>query len=284
MIRYRKSQVFITLALAAGLIFTLPVPALAQSKDKADTGNRPTIGTKLIKGKVSTITSDNHSFVVAENTTSSKTIKVDANTKYYLVQAGPYALNIRERVQEQIQDFRNNGPNNMNQRGLGDKNKPPEPEDEVDSALNNPILEQGLNENWHGPKGFLDKLKSWLGGWHGFGNKADFSDLSPGDGVIVRIMPNENLAKQVLIIKPSSLKKISGKIISVTSDNFTVRSDSSADVVFTVGENTSVELKGALCLATGQWVSVIYKTQPSGSNLAMTVKAWKQKPAATSNS
>jgi hypothetical protein len=129
-----------------------------------------------------------------------------------------------------------------------------------------------------GPRGTFDRIKSWLGRWHGFGEKVSFKDIEVGDGVIVRVMPNETLAKQVFIVKPSNVKRISGKITSIAGNTFTVRPDSGADVILTIDNNTIVELKGSIGLGVGQWVSVVYKAPATGTNLVITVKASLQKP------
>lgn len=261
-IKSRSTQIVSALTLVMALVLSLSVPAMAKSRDKGITETPKNFQMHSIKGKVNLVASNSLSFVVAENATSTITIKVDSNTKYYMVKAGQYAKGIKDQVQQRVQDFKNNGPNN----------------DEVYSAICNSELEQGLLRNWQGHRNAFDKIKSWFGGWRGFGEKAAFSDLEIGDGVIVQVMPNETLAKQVLIVKPSNIKKISGTIQSITGNTFIVRPDSGTDIILTIDSNTIVELKGSMGLSGGQWVSVVYKVPVSGSNLAITVKATLQKP------
>jgi hypothetical protein len=262
LIKSKSIQLIGGLALVIGLLFSLSVPALAESRGKSNTHTLDDIQIHFIKGKVNTIASDNLSFVVAENATSTVNIKVDSNTKYYMVKASQYSKEIKQQLQ----------------RGLGKKTGRNEADDELSSATNNPELEQGLLSNLQGPRGTFDRIKSWLGKWRGFGEKASFKDIEVGDGVIVRVMPNETLAKQVLIVKPSNVKRISGKIASIAGNTFTVHPDSGADVILAIDNNAIVELKGSMGLGLDQWVSVVYKAPATGTNLVITAKASLQKP------
>jgi hypothetical protein len=53
-------------------------------------------------------------------------------------------------------------------------------------------------------------------------NYFHLSDIAVSDGITVRTMPNRTLAEQFPIIKPSNIKKISGKISNVGVSTFTV--------------------------------------------------------------
>lgn len=270
-IRSRITQTVIALGLVIGLVCGASVPTMAKDDNQNGNGTDRGIQMTIIKGKVAKITTATDgsgvSFDVTKKDASTVTVNVDSNTKYYKVEAGPYVTGVMDKVQ----------------RGLGNKNGQTESattnDDEVNSAIVNPELEQGLNRNSQGPQGILDRVRSWFGGWHGFGKDAVFNDIEVGDGVIVSVMPNETLAKQVLIIKPSNIKQISGKIGSVGTNTFTVTPTDTkvAAVILTIDENTSVMIKGAIGITNGQWATVVYKAQSNG-NLAITVKVTLKEP------
>jgi hypothetical protein len=285
-------RAIMALALVVGLVCAMALPVMAKDNgnSKSETVNKVQLNT--IKGKVDSKTNRN-TFIIVDNNNNQTVVTVDNNTKYYLVQAAPFASTIKAKVQDKIQNFKNNQqennqgnmPNNMNQRGLGDKSGLPattvasndNQDDELDLAMENEDLERGLIGNEQGPQGFFDKIKSWFGGWPKFGQKASFADLEVGDGVIARIMPNETLAKQVLIIKPSNIKKVSGIVEAVADDSFTVNSETGDKVNLTFNLDTRVTLKGAIAITEGQWATVVYKARDK-DNLAVLVDVLLQKP------
>jgi hypothetical protein len=287
-------KVALVFVLVVGLICSLALPAMAKNEGKGNPDTSNLVKVNTIKGKVESKAEDGSSFVVTDLGDNQTTIKVDSNTKYYLVQAAPFGAAIKNKIQDKIQDFKNtppgnpqnnkpdNMPNNMNQRGLGNKNGQigtvNEEDDDLDMAMENPELEQGLIQNEQGPQGFFNKIKSWFGGWPSFGKAASFEDLEIGDGVVIRVMPNENLAKQVLIVKPSNIKKVIGIIDTVGSDSFMVTPEGGESVTLTFNSDTRVMLKGAIAMAAGQWATVIYKVTDS-TNLAVVVDVLLEKPA-----
>jgi hypothetical protein len=279
----RLIQITIALFLVIVLVVGTSVTAMAQENNQGNTATFRSIQMSTIKGKVSEPAPVGNTFVVTRNDNTTVTITTDENTKYYKVQAGPYAIRPVGIMQQRVKDFKDNKPNNFNQRGMGDNDLQDEPpasnDDEVDTALDNLELEQGLSRNWQGPQGIFDRFKSWFGSWRGFGENAAFTDITVGDGIIVRTMPNETLAKQVLIIKPSNIKKISGKISNVGVSTFTViPADTSViPIVLTIDKNTSVSFKGAIGMVADQWATVVYKVQSTG-NLAITVNVALEEP------
>lgn len=291
-------KVAIAFVLVVGLICSLALPAMAKNEGKANPDTSNFVRVNTIKGKVESKSEDGSSFVITDQGDNQTTIKVDSNTRYYLVQAAPFSMAIKNKIQDQIQDkvqeFKNNlpvnpknnkpdiMPNNLNQRGLGNKNGQlglvNEVADDLDLAMENPELEQGLIKNEQGPQGLFNKIKSFFGGWPSFGKAASFEDLKIGDGVIIRVMPNENLAKQVLIVKPSNIKKVNGIIETVNNDSFVVNPEEGDNVVLTFNSDTRVMLKGAIAMAAGQWATVVYKVT-ADTNLAVVVDVLLEKPA-----
>jgi hypothetical protein len=262
----RVFQVTLAFMIVMGLVCAMASPAIAKNNAKPDTAKA--IQMRIVKGEIESKDSINKSFVIIDNTDKRTSVTVDDNTKYYIIQAAPFALAIKEKVKDKIQ-------NNLSQRGPGSNNGQV---DELDYALENPELEQGLIKNEQSLQGFFNKFRSWFSGWPRFGQKADFDDLEAGDGVMVRLMPDEDLATQVLIIKPSSIKRISGVIEGVDNVSFTVNPEEGDNVTLSFDENTQVALKGAIAIADGQWATVVYKAEEN-DNLAIKVDVLLQKPA-----
>lgn len=292
------SKVMIAFILVVGLICAMASPAMAKNNSNSKPETAKAIQMRTIKGELESKDAIGKSFVIIDKSENQTTVAVDNNTKYYLVKAAPFALAIKEKVQDKVQNFKDNKqvnqqdfkprslPNNMNQRGLGSNNGQTEANnttneselDELDYAMENPELEQGLIRNEQGAQGFFNKVKSWFGGLPRFGQKAGFNDLEAGDGLIIRLMPNEDLATQVLIIRPSNIKKISGLVEKVGSVTFTVNPEQGDNVTLTFNADTQVMLKGALAIADGQWATVVYKARDN-DNLAVKVDILLRKPA-----
>jgi hypothetical protein len=170
------------------------------------------------------------------------------------------------------QDSKTKGNNSINQRGEGNKNTQPTTTpattptntaviDEANDPEELPEMEAGLQVNVEANQGFMGKFKAIFNRGPKFGQNAAFTDLVVGDGVVVNIMPNENLAKQVLIVKPSNLKNVKGEITNVTATTFTVTAADNTNMTLKWDANTSVTIKGAVLMITGQWAQVVYNSE-----------------------
>jgi hypothetical protein len=84
-------KIGIALALVAVLVISMTVPALAKGGDKAAaraTGVTANV-VKVIKGKVTAVDTAANTFAVQPATGDAVTIKMDNNTRFYQVNAGP---------------------------------------------------------------------------------------------------------------------------------------------------------------------------------------------------
>jgi hypothetical protein len=276
-----KSKMFRTLTglvmvLVLGLAMALPAMAEATATPTT-TANDANLN--LVRGKVAAIAADGKSFEVLTAASAVVVISVDGNTKYYLVNGTAAAVEqvktrVQERVKEKQQNIKNNKNNVENQRGNGD-NKGKNKENQVvaqtsqTTAVNeddvnyeeDTDMEEVLNANAENQQGVWGKFKSVFNRNPKMGQKAAFADLVVGDGVLVKVMPNENLAKQVLIIKASDIKTVKGDITAVTDTTFTITpKDTTIDpVVLKWDANSRVIIKGAVSIKTGQYAVAVYK-------------------------
>lgn len=273
----------LVLTLVVTLIVALALPVMANDSNPA-VSSTDNPGFNIIKGKVVSIASDKLSFQVTQHDGSAVAIQVDTNTRYFKIESTPSAVKemkakVQERWQEKKGETQEKGQNRFNERGLGNKSgqtlqNTPDPTESIDEddIEETPEAEECLAANTEAPKGWFNKIKSWFNRSPKFGQNAGFEDIQVGDGVLVRVMPNENLAKQVLIVKASNIKTVKGQIGSIGANSFVINTNTTPSETLTLvwNENTSVILKGAIGLEQGQSVRVVYKVE-GDTILALTV-------------
>ncbi len=105
---------------------------------------------------------------------------------------------------------------------------------------------------------------------HRFGEEAEFSDITVGDAVVVKLAEGDNLAQVVLIVTPTNYSSVSGTIESVSSESgtITIAPDVGGSITLNYNENTEFILKGIIQVEAGQSARVIYD---SDNMLAKTV-------------
>jgi hypothetical protein len=270
------------LVLAVALICGVALPVLAQGNKNSVPSTTNMAPPKFIKGTVTTIDTGKTFFDVQTQDTNPVRIKVDNTTKYYQA-----TINIKEaqtvlkdQVQKELppkaakaQEKLNKQPANKNNgRDSGNKNGPAE--DKGAAFQNNAAFEQELLTNLDTPRGLWGKVESFFHKNPKLGQKAVFEDIQLGDIVVVQVTPNENLAKQVMIIKTSNIKTIKGTITAVTETSFTITpaQGQGEAVTLTWDANTRVNIKGNVSLKIGQVVSATY-TVNGDAKIAKTVNA-----------
>ncbi len=262
------------LVLVVLLTLTTVLPVLA-----ADTASlKPAIKAEspnLVKGKVSSIATDQKSFELLNAAGDIVVISVDKNTQYFLVNSlSTVITRIKEKVQaqpkekkENIQEIRNDKPAVAGQKVKNVKNANSISTSQIaDAGLDidyeeDPLMEEELKAVTPSAKGTWAKLNSLINRNPNAGHKAAFSDLAVGDGVVVKVMPDGNLAKQVLMIKVPNIKIIKGEVTEVTSDSFTITPKNAAvdPVSLKWDANSRIVIKGAISLKTGQYAVAVYK-------------------------
>jgi hypothetical protein len=111
-----------------------------------------------------------------------------------------------------------------------------------------------------------------------FTQKATFDDIAVGAGVAVRAVPGEDnpLAKLVLIIEPTTYKRVIGTITDVSLVNKTITiapADGNNDIILNYNEKTGFILRGTPSLQKDERVVAIYMEKDDGTLLAKRVMA-----------
>ncbi|HSW57261.1 MAG TPA: hypothetical protein VLH15_02550, partial [Dehalococcoidales bacterium] len=239
----RKSGILKTalvLSLTLILCLALVIPAMAGDSTKTPAAAAAS-AKNLVKGKIASIADDQKTFEVLTSNGSVVVISVDSETRYYKIDStAPVIARIKEKAQEQTKTKQENASKNKDnktavsdQRGKKDsesvannKLKGPtaklqDEDDDIDYE-EDPAVEKLLDAETQDVNNIWGRLKSFFNRSPKAGQKGEFSDLAIGDGVVVKVMPNENLAKQVLIIKAPNIINVKGEITEVTATTFTI--------------------------------------------------------------
>jgi len=262
-------KIGIALAMVTLLVVSMAIPAMARGNDKAasDITGELASDINIVKGKVTTVNAADSTFEIQTSSGEAVTIKVDTNTKYYLINAGPTDLpaikeQMKDRVKEMQQNRQEKGNNSANERGSGNKNTAATPTvDEINDPEELDEMEAGLEANVEANQGFWGKIRSAINRAPKFGKSAAFADIAVGDGIVARVMPNENLAKQVMIVKPSNIQTIKGQITAVTADSFTLTTADNTRVTLKWDARTEVTHKWAVAIKVGQYAQSVYNSE-----------------------
>jgi hypothetical protein len=282
----------------AVLILGVALPAMAATPTATTTAAR--IQEAIINGKVSVIAADSKSFTVQPETGDAVMVKVDANTKYYKTSGTPGALtqlqtDVAKRLPTQTKTPETGKPTVLpNERGSAEKTsaqfsqvRPADVSARIAEASKSnikpeqmPEMKAALDLNAEQQANFWGKITSFFNRSPAIGKAATFADIAVGDAVVVKVMPKENLAKQVMIIKPDLTIAARGTITAVAADSFTLTTTATPyqTLVLKWDANTRVNIKGAVALEKGQVATVMYN---SATLVASNVDAQIPAPAPT---
>lgn len=220
------------------LVFGSALPVLAKNPSK------PVLKLRVVQGEVVSIssdntTSDNATIVVRNGSQQLVTLKVDANTEYFMVPCGktPAAagatVTVKTAKQSQI-------------------------------TLAN---ESAAAAFYCGTDpGRLGRI----------GKEAQFSDIQVGDRVVAWVKTADNLATKVLIIKAPVIQKVKGTITAISDNSITITPTSGTAVTLSWDGNTKFVLKGLISVQTGQYAAAVYNRI---TMLALTVDVQATAPA-----
>lgn len=260
-------KVALSVTLVAGLLVGVVAPVMA-----APTSTTAKEPPNLIKGRVLSLDEAGNSFVIETANQTQRTVKVDSNTKYYIVNAPPVVLpkpaaQIKGRVENGVKEKLNEIKNRVLERGQGNKNghttaSPELKKEQIQEheritaaaravvPTNKPAVPPVDEQDMDFARELVAKI----------GSKAEFSDLKVGDTVFVRLMPNEDLAKEVFILRPPQVQKITGTIGEVTDTTITIVKDDNQSVTLNWDSNTQFILKGLISVQSGQRAAAVYDT------------------------
>jgi hypothetical protein len=118
---------------------------------------------------------------------------------------------------------------------------------------------------YHGNGGMMGKRMPWNSNMQipflpmNRTQPASISNLAVGDNLIARVNA-DNLAHQVLIIKPSNIKHVQGTVSEMAGNSFTITPSGGTAVKLTWDSNTQFYFQGATSLQNGQTVRVLYES------------------------
>ena len=214
---------------AMTLVLSSSLPVLADNASKLASTLR------LIQGEVlslssDNLTSDNATIVIRNGNQQQVIIKVDANTKYFMVPAGKATASVV----------------NGNVKAKTEDNKANKSEDkQIQTAeLNESVIIANCRNN---PSG-LDR----------YGREAQFSDSQVGDRIIAWVRIADNLATKVLIIKPAAIQKVRGTITAVSESSITISPANGSAVTLSWNGSTKFVLQGLISVQSGQYASAVY--------------------------
>jgi hypothetical protein len=263
-----------------------PTPTLKSTSTTAPTPSPVTDDSSfdMVKGKISSIDEYEQYFDVLTVTDGIVTVNVNSKTIYCSVSGTASAMRqIKIKVQTEIKDKKLNTKKTQDSPSitakvtdnLTTKNSssptPTKAQSPTPTAtpvipavsLNyeeDPIVQQILSINADAKRGFFGWIKSWFNHDPKLGKKAVFSDIAVGDGVVIEISPDEDVAKQVLIIKALDLTSIEGNIVAVTATSCTIKPyDSSVSpVTLNWDKDSQIIIEGDISVKTGQSCRAVY--------------------------
>ncbi|MBI4296202.1 MAG: hypothetical protein HY667_03680 [Chloroflexi bacterium] len=234
--------------LVMGLVAGLAFPVLAAPKGEGKNEGRPE-HPNLLRGTVASIAADKTSFDIKVGE-KQVTIKVDDNTKFFIVKLPATKADIEKEGRD------GKGPRDS-ERGRGENRGKGKGKAAVDNAK--------------------ELAKNNLGQLRRLAKPATFDDLKVGEHVVVQVMPNENLAKMVFIVKKApALERVSGTIKAVTNDSITITKKDSTDVTLKWDAHTRFVLQGLISVQPGQIATAAFNPE---TNLAKVVMVKPAPPA-----
>ena len=222
-IRRNALKIGIPFLVIMTLVMGMALPVLADNESKPITG-------RVVQGEVMSVASDNSTFVVQNGNQQQVTVKVDSNTKYFVVPAGKTSAAINNvTVKEKTADKKAN------------KIKPKQSQAAE-------LKEPGITANCGNDSNWLDR----------FGKEAQFSDIQVGDRVIAQVKTADNLATRVLIIKAPIIQRVKGIITAVSDNSITITPANGTAVTLSWNGETRFVLKGLISVQNGQYASAVY--------------------------
>jgi len=222
-IRRNALKIGIPFLVIMTLVMGMALPVLADNESKPITG-------RVVQGEVMSVASDNSTFVVQNGNQQPVTVKVDSNTKYFVVPAGKTSAAINNvTIKEKTADKKAN------------KIKPKQSQAAE-------LKEPGITANCGNDSNWLDR----------FGKEAQFSDIQVGDRVIAQVKTADNLATRVLIIKAPVIQRVKGIITAISDNSITITPANSTAVTLSWNGETRFVLKGLISVQNGQYATAVY--------------------------
>jgi len=249
-------KVAVASILALGLILGIALPGLAAPDEALPWVDDFQI--RIVKGEVTYVDEADQEFDI-QSGEEELTISVDENTKYYklcvpgrIVSLARHWMQFRHQNQEEI------GAPGGHGMGLGLQNQVM-----ARALVQNQIrLQNQISQPENVPLSEPQQPKlKWL---RPFGGEAEFSDIEVGDRVVVWLADGDNLAKRVLIIKPTTYASVSGTIeVDLEDETITITpdDDEATEVILDYNKSTVFILRGVIEVEQWQYAHAIYDSE-----------------------
>jgi hypothetical protein len=253
------------------LVLSTTLPVLA------DNTLKPNSALRLVQGEVISVATDNSTFIIQNGGQKQITIKVDEDTKYYIISMGKASEAVKVTAAKDKQEEREVKKAESNQFGTVAP--------KVNKAQSKPFSAVEPQVGKIEPKAkslkpqtsvtiaYCGTDPNWLGR---YGKEAQFSDIQVGDRIIAWIQTADNLATQILIIKAPVIQPVRGTITDVSDNSFTITPPIGAAVTLSWDENTRFVLKGFISVQSGQYAIAVYNRN---TMIALTVDVQATAPA-----
>jgi hypothetical protein len=202
------------------LVLTAALPVTA-----ANNKSKPVSTMRTVQGEVISLASDNStSTIVIQNGNQKQvTVRVDSNTKYFMVPNGKTATTA----------------NNI--------------------MAKNKVAEKTANNGQSKKLQVTEQLEASIANCgNGSEKEARFSDIQIGDRIIAWVKNADNLATKVLIIKAPAIQKVKGTITAVSDNSTTITPSNGTAVTLGWDANTRFILKGFISVQVGQYANAVY--------------------------
>jgi len=225
-------KVAVASIIALSLVLGLALPALADSGKTLPWTEDFQV--RIVKGMVTEVDEENQAYFKVQSEENEVGIKVDENTRYFL-------LNVQRPIAALRQQFR---LRNQEQSGV-------EVEQTLRLRLHNRVAQ---TETVPLPEIQTEIIRP-------SGAEAEFSDIEVGDRVVVWLANGENLARAVLIAKPVTRARVSGVITDVSLETIEITPQDGRPVILRYNEDTVFVLNGFISVEEGQLARAVYDSE-----------------------
>jgi len=205
---------------------------------------------RIVKGTVTEVDEENQAYFKVQSGEDEVAIRVDENTRYFLLDGRrPIAsLLQRFRLQNQAevnaQEEQDTGVQNRVRAGASVSNQ-------ARVRVQNQLTQ---TESVPLPEIYPEIIRP-------SGEKAEFSDIEVGDRVVVWLANGENLAKIVLIIKPVTRDRVSGVITDVSLETIEITPQDGRPVTLRYNEGTVFVLNGFTAVGERQLARAVFDSE-----------------------
>jgi len=259
-------KVTVASVIALSLVLGMALPALANADEPLPWTEDFQL--RIVKGTVTEVDEENQAYFKVQSEENEVAIRVDENTRYFLLDAQRPVTSLLQRFRLRNQEesgieiepalrFRLQNQAEVNAQ------------EEQDTGVQNRVRAGALVQNQARvrvqnqltqtesvplPETYPEIIRP-------SGAKAEFSDIEIGDRVVVWLANGENLAKIVLIIKPVTRDRVSGVITDVSSETIEITPEEGEAVTLRYNQDTVFVLNGFTAVEERQLARAVFDSE-----------------------